>query len=215
MNEILPAFCAGVVSTIVCNPLDVFRINYQLNNMLHVSASFMYRGIGYGLITIPSFWTIYFPTYNKTKEIFPKPIAAYLSCCTGSIFTAPFWYLRQKSHTNVYHSWKTPMRDYFIGLKPTLIGNLNFVIQIPVYEYLKTKIEYNTYNTFLITAISKTISTSVFYPFDTIRAKLRNGENLRGMTFTMYYRGISIYLARSIPYHASIFCTYEFIKNKM
>ena len=29
----------------------------------------------------------------------------------------------------------------------------------------------------------------------------------------MYYSGVSIYLFRSIPYHTSTFCTFEYIKN--
>ena len=86
---------------------------------------------------------------------------------------------------------------------------------MPLYEYLKNKIENNTFNIFLITGFSKTIATSVFYPFDTVRAKIRNGESLNGMTLRGYYRGVSIYLLRSVPYHASVFCTYEFIKNRM
>ena len=31
MEEVLPALSAGVISTVVCNPLDVIRVNYQLN----------------------------------------------------------------------------------------------------------------------------------------------------------------------------------------
>ena len=35
MNEILPALGAGIISTIVCNPLDTIRINYQLKNSIN------------------------------------------------------------------------------------------------------------------------------------------------------------------------------------
>lgn len=215
MEEVFPAFSAGIVSTLICNSLDVIRVNYQLNKNIKFTKDIFYRGLGYGLLTIPSFWSIYFPTYKNTKEFLPKSIAAYISCCIGSIITSPLWYLRQMAHTKKNHSWDTPIGIYYRGIIGTLIVNLSFTVQIPVYEYLKNKIENNTFNIFLITSFSKTLATSIFYPFDTIRAKLRNGESLKGMKPSSYYRGISIYLLRSVPYHTSIFCTYEFIKNKM
>ena len=37
MEEILPALGAGITSTILCNPLDVIRINYQLKNKIIIN----------------------------------------------------------------------------------------------------------------------------------------------------------------------------------
>ena len=105
--------------------------------------------------------------------------------------------------------------NYYNGLIPTYIINLNFTIQIPLYEYLKDRSNNSTFNTFLNTAISKTVATCVFYPIDTIRVKVRNSDSFRNLKFIDYYRGMSIYLIRSIPYHATVFCSFEFIKNLM
>ncbi len=213
MNEIVPALGAGIVSTIICNPLDVIRINYQLNTKIHYNLNFLYKGLNYGIIAIPSFWAIYFPLYKKIKETdVPKPIAAYVSCCTASTFTTPFWVLRQRVQTGKEIN-NMSLINYYRGLIPTYIVNLNFIVQIPVYEYLKDKTENNTFNTFLNTSISKTIATCIFYPIDTIRAKIRNGDSIKQIKFIEYYKGMTIYLIRSIPYHASVFCTYEFVKN--
>lgn len=215
MNEIVPALGAGIVSTIICNPLDVIRINYQLNTKIHYNLNFLYKGLNYGIIAIPSFWAIYFPLYKKIKETdVPKPIAAYVSCCTASTFTTPFWVLRQRVQTGKEIN-NMSLINYYRGLIPTYIVNLNFIVQIPVYEYLKDKTENNTFNTFLNTSISKTIATCIFYPIDTIRAKIRNGDSIKQIKFIEYYKGMTIYLIRSIPYHASVFCTYEFVKNLM
>ena len=215
MEEVIPALGAGIISTIICNPLDTLRVNYQLNNSIHLNVKYLYRGISYGIIAVPSFWTIYFPFYKKLKETdLPKPIASYVSCCTASTFTAPFWFLRQRlqtgktlENTNFCKSYK--------GLFTTYIINLNFTIQIPLYEYLKDRSDNSIFNTFLNTAVSKTVSSCVFYPFDTIRAKLRNSDPIRNMKIAEHYRGIGIYLLRSIPYHATVFCSFEFIKNLM
>lgn len=212
MEEIVPALGAGIVSTFICNPLDTIRINYQLNKPINYTLFSLYRGLSYGIIAVPSFWAIYFPTYKKFKETdIPKPISAYIACCIASTFTTPFWVLRQRLQTGKEIKDMNILKSYR-GLIPTYIINLNFTIQIPVYEYLKDKMENNTFNTFLNTAFSKTIATCVFYPIDTIRAKIRNGDSFK-LKPAEYYRGMGIYLIRSIPYHTTVFCTFEFIKK--
>ena len=212
MEEIIPALGAGIVSTFICNPLDTIRINYQLNKQINYNIGSLYRGLSYGIIAVPSFWAIYFPFYKKFKETnVPKPISAYISCCIASTFTTPFWVLRQKLQTGKEIKDITLIKCYR-GLIPTYILNLNFTVQIPVYEYLKDKTDNSTFNTFLNTAFSKTIATCIFYPIDTIRAKIRNGDSFKLKPID-YYRGMSIYLIRSIPYHATVFCTFEFIKK--
>ena len=94
---------------------------------------------------------------------------------------------------------------------------------MPIYENLKTLNvkKNNTFDIFLITAISKTIASVVFYPIDTIRTFKRNSPELsilniiKKLKFNNYYSGLNIYLFRSIPYHCSIFCTYEYLINKL
>lgn len=214
MEEVVPALGAGIVSTFICNPLDTIRINYQLNNKISYDVKNLYKGLKYGIIAVPCFWAIYFPMYKKMKDSeVSKPIAAYISCCTASTITTPFWVLRQLEQTGK----KTTISFYnlYKGLIPTYIINLNFTVQVPLYEYLKDKTDNSTFNTFLNTSISKTVSAMIFYPMDSIRVKLRNSESIKKIKFTDFYRGISIYLIRSIPYHVSVFCTFEFIKNLM
>ncbi len=212
MEEVVPALTAGIVSTFICNPLDVIRINYQLKTKLSYSIGSLYKGLNYGIIAVPSFWAIYFPTYKKLKETdIPKPISAYISCCAASTFTTPFWVLRQRVQTNREIKNVTIFNSYR-GLIPTYIVNLSFIVQIPAYEYLKDINNNSTIDVFLNTAISKTFATCIFYPIDTIRAKIRNGDSIR-LRINEYYRGIGIYLIRSIPYHASVFCTFEYVKK--
>ncbi len=213
MEEIFPALGAGIVSTIICNPLDVIRINYQLKKKIKIDYSLLTKGLSYGLITIPSFWIIYFPTYKYTSEQkIPKWLSAYTSCCLASTITTPLWILRQKAQTDKLN---LPVKSYYNGLFATYFINLSFTVQIPLYEYLKSKTDNSTFSTFINTSISKTVSACVFYPIDTIRAKFRDNSSLKYMKITDYYKGIRVYLIRSIPYHASVFCTFEFIKNNI
>lgn len=213
MEEILPAFGAGIVSTIICNPLDVIRINYQLKRNITINKSIFTKGLSYGLVTIPTFWVIYFPMYKYTSEKnIPKWLSAYTSCCLASTITTPLWVLRQRAQTDKLNF---PIKSYYNGLFATYFINLSFTVQIPLYEYLKSKTDNSTFNTFINTSISKTVAAGVYYPIDTIRAKFRDNSSIKFMKFTDYYKGIGVYLIRSIPYHASVFCTFEFIKNNM
>ena len=194
MEEIIPALGAGVISTVICNPLDTLRINYQLKNSIKFNLKYLYRGISYGIIAIPSFWTIYFPLYKKLKNTeLPKPISAYISSCVASTFTTPFWVLRQKLQTNKPTNGIN-IFNYYSGIIPTYIINLNFTVQIPLYEYLKDRSNNSTFNTFLNTAISKTVATCVFYPMDTIRVKIRNSDSFTNIKIRDYYRGMSLSL---------------------
>jgi len=73
MEEVLPALGAGIVSTVICNPLDTFRVNYQLGNKIKLNTNYLYRGIQYGIIGIPTFWCIYFPLYKRLKNEINTP----------------------------------------------------------------------------------------------------------------------------------------------
>jgi hypothetical protein len=211
MEEVLPALGAGIVSTIICNPLDTIRVNYQLGNEIKWRTKYMYRGIQYGIIGIPVFWSIYFPLYKTFKEYFSIPTAAYVSCCAASTFTTPFWVLRQAKQTD--KKVNISFKSLYNGLLPTYLINLSFTVQMPLYEYMKSRVENSTFNIFVCSAISKTAAACLFYPIDTIRARLRDGKSAFIPGFSNYYRGLSVYLIKSLPYHITIFCTYEYIKK--
>ena len=211
MEEVLPALGAGIVSTVICNPLDTIRVNYQLGNKIKWNVNYLYRGIQYGIIGIPTFWSIYFPMYKRLKSDINTPAAAYISCCTASTFTTPFWVLRQADQCN--KKININLSSLYMGIFPTYLINLSFTIQMPLYEYMKSKVENNTVNVFVCTAVSKTVATCIFYPLDTIRTRLRDGRGGICSKVSNYYRGMSIYILRSLPYHVSVFCTYEYIKN--
>ncbi len=209
MEEVLPALGAGIVSTLICSPLDTFRVNYQLGNKVKWNMKYLYRGIQYGIICIPTFWCIYIPVYKNLKSDINTPIAAYISCCMASTITTPLWVLRQAKQTN--KKIKMNVNNLYRGLFPTYLINLSFTVQMPLYEYMKSNVENNTFNVFVCAAVSKTVAACIFYPLDTIRACVRDGSQVG--VYSNYYRGISIYIIRSLPYHISVFCTYEYIKN--
>tara|TARA_E500000178_G_scaffold355275_1_gene427306 strand:+ start:1462 stop:2184 length:723 start_codon:yes stop_codon:yes gene_type:complete len=227
---------SGIVSTIVCNPFDVIRTNKQLSNKIKYDFKFLYRGIKTSLITIPSFWSIYFGTYNILKITNTETFSifnGYIASSLASTITCPLWFIRQKTHVipnfNIFEFYKNNgIKVFYNSLFTTYLINLSFTVQMPIYEYLKKKEELDKYfynnnlKIFFITAFSKTVASIIFYPVDTIRTYRRNYNNSNIINIIkilnqkplVYYNGLSVYLLRSIPYHSITFCSYEFL-NKL
>lgn len=232
MNDFKNGMLVGTISTLLCNPLDVIRTHYQTNTPIQkYNFRFFYRGIKFSLLTIPSFWSIYFPSYNLLKNEYKfNYTGGYLAGNFASTITCPLFFIKQKNQ--LYEKFdigkfykKNGFTPFYNALLSTYLVNTYLLFQIPIYEKLKNSLEKNKkksiFNIFLITVISKTSSALITYPFDTIRTirreniKLSNYEiiKLLNKNYLNYYKGLSIYLLRSLPYHTSIFCIYEFLKH--
>lgn len=228
---------AGSLATIICNPLDNIRINIQTKNITSINSikyiyasrgvKGFYNGLGIGLITVPTFWSIYFPCYEYFKNYHSIPLSAYTSCCIASTITSPLWYIRQKRQTFtdfdfLYEIKKLKIRQFYSGLVSTYIINSNFVIQIPLYERIKQSDYFvnNSFNIFLATSFSKTCAAIVTFPMENVRALSRQNPDTSGWVIFKklynsrgYYNGLSNYLIKSVPYHGIIFCTYEYLRQ--
>lgn len=228
---------AGSLATIVCNPFDIIRINTQTKNISSISAIRyiyinkgiigFYRGVGIGFLTIPAFWSIYFPCYENMKNTYNTSVVAYFSCCLASTITSPLWYIRQKHQTfttfNTVDEIKNlRFKQFYSGLLSTYIINSNFMVQIPIYEKIKSNQFFinNPLNIFLATAFSKICASVVTFPLENCRVLSRqypllsNKEIINRLYLSNnYYKGLTNYLFRSIPYHGIIFCTYEYLRQ--
>lgn len=264
MNELYLGIYSGLISTFVCNPFDVIRTHKQLSIKYEIKLNYsglksLYRGIIPGLITIPTFWGIYFPTYNYLKQCDNLKnsnfsfLFGYISCNIASTITCPLWFIRQKyqisnssnssgsSNFRIIDTFnKQGIKPFYNALIPTYIINMSFIIQIPLYEYLKNNnynfirnysnssnssdssnySNYSTINTFINSSISKTCAAICTYPLDTIRTIRRNtNKSFYDIILKLnnkpsnYYNGLGIYLIRSIPYHSSVWCSYEYFKQ--
>lgn len=230
MSDFYTGMIAGLISNFICNPFDVIRTHKQLNKKILYNTGFLYRGIFIGSLTIPTFWSMYFGTYNFFKENNKGKLFflnGYLASNIASIITCPLWFIRQKiqikqSFNTLNYYSKNGIYPFYNAVIPTFIINGSFIIQMPLYEYLKQKLKNNnTSNIFIITAISKTIAACCFYPIDTLRTIKRNNNDLNFVTIIKtlnkrplnYYSGLSTYLIRSIPYHSTTFCAFEYFKK--
>lgn len=231
------AIIAGSLATIVCNPFDIIRVNIQTKNLytqdaikyIYNTRGIMgfYKGLLTGLLTIPAFWSIYFPFYENMKNSYSTPVSAYFSCCIASTITSPLWYVRQKHQTftnfNTLNEIKTlKLQQFYSGLFSTYLINSNFMIQIPIFEQIKSSKSFvsNPINIFLATTFSKICASIVTFPLENCRVLSRQYPMMSGKdiiirlyNFNGYYKGLSNYLLRSIPYHGVIFCTYEYLRQ--
>ena len=231
------AIIAGSLATFICNPFDIIRINTQTKNIYTIDAIKyiynskgilgFYRGVGIGILTIPTFWSIYFPFYENMKNNYATPVAAYFSCCFASTITSPLWYIRQKHQTFIDFNTITEIKNlrlqqFYSGLVSTYIINSNFIVQIPIYEKIKSS-EYftiNPFNIFLATSFSKICASIVTFPLENFRVLSRHDammswkEIITKLYYSNnYYKGLTNYLIKSIPYHGVIFCTYEYLRQ--
>ena len=225
-KDIYSGLSAGLLTSIICNPLDVIRTHKQLNIKYKLSFKFLYRGFSLSILTIPPFWSIYFPVYNKFKQKNLGIFSGYFACNIASTITCPLFFIRQKNQTNnnfnTLNFYKqNGIKPFYNALIPTYLVNISMLFQMPIYEYLKNKVNNNTFNILSITTFSKTISTCITYPIDTIRTIKRNNNEIKFIDIIknlnknklMYYSGITVYLSRGIPTHIITFCTYEFLNK--
>lgn len=226
---------AGIISNLVSNPFDVVRINKQLSNPIKWNMQFLSRGLTIGFITIPTFWSIYFDTYERLKiknTGYFSIINGFIASNIASTMTCPLFFIKLKNQTQpdfgiISFYKQNGIKPFYTGINQTLIINGSFIIQMPFYEKFKENqkliqlINNDTLRIFIVSAISKILASCVFYPMDTIRAIQRGDHKLTTLNIISnlnknplkYYSGMSVYLVRSIPYYSSTFCTFEYTKK--
>ena len=241
MKVLYSSLISSGVSTVLCNPLEVIRLNIQSGKYTTVGETVkslyktngviaFYRGLGFSLTSIPSFWVIYFNFYEKTKTIgINNSIGGYISSCLASTITAPIWFVRQKKllepEFNLYKTIKNNgFKPFYNTILPTYFINMNFIFNVGIYEKLKKSLpSQNSLNILMCSTTAKFFSTLITYPIDTIRVMIRNQkpEDKLIDTFRLikkwkpsrFYNGLGVYLLKGLPQQGCMFVVYEFLKK--
>lgn len=182
---------SGMASSVACAPLDLVRTRMQVtgsitNTKIHsvdkASQPLMmkslrdiikkdgitgcFRGLGVTLVTVPTFWGVYFPLYehfkNEMKEdgnikSFPfiHMSSAILSGAIADFFCNPLFVVRTRMQTEGLHNTDSSQHGilktvkmlykeggapiFWRGFTASLLGLSHVGIQFPVYEYLKSE----------------------------------------------------------------------------
>lgn len=132
MKSVFAGAGAGVITAVVCAPLDVIKIRLQIQGSLGLheyggnarsmlkkiyteeGVAGLFKGVGPALLTVPIFWAVYWPLYahNKTfiAEYYPELntsivhlLSAVVAGAAGDILTNPFWVTRTRIQTLILH----------------------------------------------------------------------------------------------------------------
>jgi len=186
-NQIAVSLCsgagAGFICTILCAPLDTAKVRLQVQGSLGLQkysggtlsvlrtiysdegVRGIFRGVGPALLTVPLFWSVYWPIYDRAKVSFRdnypdlSPPLAHLSAAVsagvvGDLITNPFWVARTRIQTLILHpemrvismsTFEMIRKIYqnegftalYKGLGASFLGLSHVAIQFPLYEHLK------------------------------------------------------------------------------
>lgn len=179
LRSLLSGAGAGVVCTLLCAPLDVTKVRMQVQGSLGgkrysggVFASIqkiyieeglkgVFKGVGPALVTVPLFWGVYWPIYDRMKvhleEKHPSIstpmvhiLSAVMAGATGDIITNPFWVTRTRIQTLALHPSENissevstyqmmkiiqqneGWRAFYKGLGASFLGLSHVAIQFPL-----------------------------------------------------------------------------------
>ena len=122
----------GLLTTIVCAPLDVVKIRLQVQGSLGLlkysggtsqvlrmiyreeGIRGVFKGLGPAMFTIPLFWGVYWPIYDRLKAHFQDKAdgtgshGSHMKCAiiagaVSDVITNPFWVTRTRIQTLALH----------------------------------------------------------------------------------------------------------------
>jgi len=187
-------------------------------------------------------------SFLKDRPHMKHSLSAVVAQGTVGTLTNPVWYIKTRLQLNrtskssvieVIRNClnKHGYRGFFRGLSATYVGVFESVIYFVLYEHLKNVFNLNTsrhtgenfqpmYLVFA-TLLSKIIATTIMYPHEVIRTRLRQdvtdcSGRLKYTNFAQAYRlvlqeegrtglygGFGTSLLRQLPYSVVMFLTYE------
>lgn len=227
INDFLCTLTASLISSTVVYPIDVIKTRYQVYR--EIKFTNLYKGLRYQLFTYPTFWSIYFPLRDmqliKTSYSLPdNVINSVLPSVAACLISNPFFVLKTRKQTgHVNHTFNSIIRNegcssLLRGYVTTLTSNVKLGVQLPLYDYVNQRLD----NPIYASLISKTITSSVFYPFEYVRVLQRNGD--KGLRFydillktpaRELYRGVGLYTLMTTPNFVIMMYVYDFLKKSI
>ncbi|KAG8461446.1 hypothetical protein KFE25_001050 [Diacronema lutheri] len=177
---------SGVVCCAVFSPLDVVRTRLQVQGALGNASLPVYsgivstlariqreegfagwfRGFAPAILTVPVFWSLYFPLYDRMKpavahvlrtDTRSSGVHMFSAVSAGfaiNVLTNPLWVVRTRLQTQALHGERgrgmvqvcrdifaaEGWRSFYRGLGASMLGLSHIAIQFPVYESAKSSL---------------------------------------------------------------------------
>ncbi len=223
-----------------------------LKQLPHIHWSSLYQGASPAIIASAISWGLYFFIYNSSKKYYAshEPWALILSSFqagfTTSFITHPIWLIKtrmqlqskQSMYKGTWHGLRTIFKEegfssLFIGIGPSLALISHGMIHFVLYDMMKQmwltrqdKKELSGWESFGLSAFSKTAAALTTYPFQVVKTRLQDQRNLydqiqyKGMFdciskmykmegLSSFYRGILAHAIRVAPQGAVAMVWYE------
>ena len=221
MEEFRKGLVSGIVSSIICSPLDLIRTRWQLGGKeTNFTMKIYGRSLVGSLSSQPPFWALYFSIKKITNDI-EIPLKNWIQPTIASVLTNPLFLFRTRIQSLDYVSFGITklaintynMRDKWSrGVSVSAVHNLQFVPLVATNDFLLKNISNDTactdgikwYEHLLCGSVAKLVSGTIFYPFEVYRTNLRIHTDYNIKTFVysgwrFWSGGYLAYLVRSVP----------------
>ena len=192
-------FTGGMISSIICSPLDMVRTRLQLNEKWNLNTKMFKRSLIGCMASQPFFWGTFWSVRNVVPQ---SPIEPWISSSIASFFCNPLFVLRTKlqaegSQTlvNEFMNIAKSPTSWYKGYGMTMVHNVQFIGIIPLQKRFNNYVD----NTIFTSGLSKLCVGTLFYPLERART-LRRMDRLREFRFgPEIFRGYSAYILRTVP----------------
>lgn len=233
MDAYIKGFISGCCGVILSHPFDTAKTLIQENKQVPLSLTKLYRGLIPPLIGVGFEKSVVFGSYEfmkrkiDTKYTYVNTaVSGMFAGLSASFIVTPFERVKILRQNGALYKDVIGIRNMFRGVTATFTRETpGFGIYFTVYEAMKNKLYVDNnrfitpFGSFLIGALSGTVSWIFIYPQDRIKTKMQ-ANNIGFLSAYnnvlksgQMYKGFSFALMRAVPLHAGTFCVYECLKS--
>ena len=148
-NTMINGMTAGIISTIITHPLDVWKVTNQMNKSLFkecqlIGLRLLYRGYSKTLLKTSISGSMFLPFYDYIKENVASPmLASAISSTISTTIMHPIDYLKTRHINGLPLYQGTHILHYYRGLSLSLLRIVpHFMITMTTIEYIKKKFNF-------------------------------------------------------------------------
>ena len=192
-------FTSGMISSMICSPLDMVRTRLQLNEKWSFNSKLFKRSLIGCCVSQPFFWGVFW----SVRDVVPhNAIEPWVSSSIASFFCNPLFVLRTKLQAEGSQTFVNEVggivrspTSWYKGYGITIVHNAQFIGIIPLQKRLNNYVD----NTIFTSGLSKLCIGTLFYPLELART-LRRMDRLKEFRFgPEIFRGYSAYMLRTVP----------------
>ena len=203
MTEFIHSLIASSIATLIIQPLDVIRTQYQISylnqktNVFSLSRNIwknqgikgFYKGTTCHLLTYPLFWGIFFQTKKyqfqpTSHSVFDNICNSLIAGTLASTIVNPLFVLKTRKQSEIFRGSQNVNYSNLIANIARNEGIFGFYkgVNVTIFSNFKLGLQFPVYDflmektnqsIFISSCFSKLLANSIFYPADIIRTQQR------------------------------------------